>query len=304
MKNYFRWKLDNFKNVIKFTEEHPNEIAAVTEMDDDVVNLKDAITEIAVAEGVQDMNIEGITEEAKKKKKTMADVVITFARKGLAMARKTKNKDMEEKVDYRVSYISRAPKADSLSRAKDIKLVLGSNSGVFSNIKPADLTMMDDAIKAYELAANNPKLALEHKKTEGTKALEEPYKKGNDSCDNIFDLFYGNYQLTKPLLVEELADLLGIEMEGVRHNGITALCVDGNPPADAITHLLEGVQLKLVELNLIAHSNIYGLAGLLKFKHGTYHLEFSKPGFVTKQMIVFVKRGTTVELEVEMMRVV
>ena len=71
MKNYFRWKLDNFKNVIKFTEEHPNEVAAVTEMDDDVVNLKDAVNEISVAEGVQDMNIEGITEDAKKKKELL-----------------------------------------------------------------------------------------------------------------------------------------------------------------------------------------------------------------------------------------
>jgi hypothetical protein len=303
MKNTLKWKLDSFKGVIKFTEEHPNEVSAIAEMDDDVVNLKDAITEIGVAEGIQDINNEGITDDTKKKKKIMAQIVIAFARKALPLARKAKNTDLEEKIDYRISYIGQAPKADALSRAKNIRNVLGSNGGVFTNIKPADLSLMDDAIKAYELAEIEPKAAREHKKIEGTQALEAPFKKGNDSCDNIFDFIYGYYQISNPDLVEELADLLGIETEGVRHNGITAMCVDGNPPADAITHLLQDVEMKLVELNLIAHSNIYGLAGLLKFKHGTYHLEFSKPGFITKQTIVFVKRGQTVELEVVMMRV-
>jgi hypothetical protein len=65
----------------------------------------------------------------------------------------------------------------------------------------------------------------------------------------------------------------------------------------------EEIEMKLVELNLIAHSNIYGLAGLSKFKNGTYHVEFSKPGFVTKKMIIFVKRGQNVEVEVVLMRV-
>jgi hypothetical protein len=304
MKNYFKWTLDSFKSVLKFLAGHPDEVSAIPEMTDDIETLNDAVVEIEVAEGIQTSNIEGVTEDTKQKKKTMAQTVIAKARKGLPMAKKANKPELVEKLDYRVYYIEQAPKADALARAKDIKKVLADNDTVFTNIKPADITAMVDAIKAYDESEINPRQAREHKKIAGTEALDAPFKKGNDSCDNIYDYFYGEYQLTKPDLVKELADLLGIEKEGVRHNTINATCVDGNPPAGAPTHLLQDVEMKLVELNLIVRSDINGLAHLTKFKHGTYHLEFSKAGFITKQMIVFIKRGQTVELEVVLNRVV
>jgi hypothetical protein len=58
----------------------------------------------------------------------------------------------------------------------------------------------------------------------------------------------------------------------------------------------------MIILNKSTKSDINGLAEIQKFVNGTYHLEFSKVGFVKKTMIVFVKRGQTVELEVEMVR--
>jgi hypothetical protein len=63
------------------------------------------------------------------------------------------------------------------------------------------------------------------------------------------------------------------------------------------------VQVKIIELNIFAHSDINGLAGLGRFRPGTYHVEFSGTGLVTKTIIVTFKRGKMLELEVVMEKV-
>jgi hypothetical protein len=304
MYTYLKWKLESFLGILKFIDSHDNVSTDIPEMADDVSDLKNGVTAIQKAEQIQGSHTEGVTTYTKNKKKMMARVVIGKAHKALPIARRAKKWDLVEKLDFPISYVSKAPKVDALSRAKELQQVIAGNGGLFTNIKPADTTAIDNAIKDYELAQMAPRAAKEQKKAEGTDALAELYVAANAAADNVYDFIFGYYELSNPGLLDELNLLAGIQKEGVHHNGITAMCVDGNPPADAVTHLLQDVEMKLVELNLIAHSSIYGLAGLSKFKHGTYHVEFSKPGFITKKMIIFVKRGQMVEVEVEMMRVV
>jgi hypothetical protein len=304
MLGYLKWKLESFLGILKFIDNHPNVSTDIPEMDDDVSDLRETVAAIVAAEQIQGSNIEGVTQETKDKKKLMARTVIGIAHKARPLARRAKKWELFKKLDFAIYYIGHAPKVDAVSRAKEIQQVITENGAFFTNIKPADFTAMTNTINAYSEAQSAPRAAKEHKKALGTDALAELYIKGNDAADNIYDFVFGYYELTNPGLLDELDLNCGIQREGVRHNGISALCVDGNPPAGAITHLLQDVELKIVELNKTAKSDINGIAVLTKFKHGTYHIEFSKAGFVTKQMIVFVKRGQTVELEVEMERVV
>lgn len=303
MLNTLKWKLMSFLRVINFLNIHPDEVDAIEEMADDVTVLKVAVTNIQAAEVIQGGDTKGITEDSRLKKKEMANICIQFAKKALPLARKANNNELIEKLDQNITYIYRAPKVDALARAKAIKTILVDNSALLSNILPADITKLEASIAAYDAAHINPIVARENKKIEGTESILDEVKIADEAEDNIFDFFCGYFMDTRPELITELEDCMGLEKEGIRHTGITAMCMDENPPASAITNLLQGAKINIVELNRTAISDIMGMCHILRVKTGTYHVEFSKEGFVTKQMILNIKRGRVLELEVKMVRV-
>jgi hypothetical protein len=63
------------------------------------------------------------------------------------------------------------------------------------------------------------------------------------------------------------------------------------------------VNIKIVELNLEAKTNIRGIGAIAKFKQGTYHVEFWKDGFEKVEKIIHFKLGKTVKVELQMVRV-
>jgi hypothetical protein len=302
MKSYLKWKLVSFLALLKFIVEHPDISTDIPELAADVDVLQDTTESIKEAEQLQGETTSGVTKDTDKKKLMMARVVISKARKARPLAKRGDRLDLYEKLNFEKTYINQAPKVDALSRAKAIREVIKSNTSVFTNIKPADLTAMDDAIQDYNDSQLNPKAARDHKKAQGTDALDSLYQTANEAADNIYDLITGEYELTNEVLLDELDLKVGLEREGVRHNCIRATFIDANPPAGAITQLLEGALLKIVELNRTVKSDIDGVAEIRIFKAGSYHVEFSLKGFVTKQMIIHVKQGQTIQLEVELER--
>jgi hypothetical protein len=291
MYQYLKWKLESFVGMLKFLGNHPSVETDISEIADDVTELQSTVVAIKAAGQVQVTPLEGIAQETKEKKRLMARTVIGVARKARAMARRAGKWDLLEQLDFSITYINSAPKVDAVARAKAIQKAVTDNATFLTVVKPADFSAMTDTIKAYDLAQLNPRTAQEQKKAQGTDVLDGLYKKGSTAADNIYDFVTGFYELTNPELIDELNLNCGIKPEGVHHNTIKATFIYANPPADAITHLLEGGVMKIVELNKTAVSDINGLAEIQKFKTGTYHVEFSKEGFVTKQMIVHVRRG-------------
>ena len=303
MKHYRTWKLESFYALLQFIIGHAFMSTDIPDLADEVSDLEDATAEIGGEKGIQESPTTGVTTATKAKKLLMAKTVIAKAHKGRAKARRAQEWDLYAKVDYEVSYILKAPKLDAVTRAKNIQKVLVDNATVFTNINPTDKTAMTDTIKAYDDVKLAPRGAIETRKAQSTEAYELSFKKAQTAADSIYDLIFGEYELTNPNLVKELKLVCGIVEEGVRHNTIHAICSDGNPPQGAITALLEDVTLLIMELNKKAVSDINGVVSLTKFIQGTYHVEFSKVGYVTQTMIIHVRQGETVELEVEMERV-
>lgn len=306
MLNYLKKKFEGFVKVINFNTTYSTETGAITEYADEVTELDAVVSGIQDAEDIQGTNTKGITEDTKDLKRTMAETVIQIAHKGLPLARKAKNKDLVKQLQREVSFIYRAAKLDALSRAREIQKALIVNSGtghVLTNIKPADLTLVANDIKAYDDAHEDPDFAAQTKKFNGTAALLDLFNRGEAATENMYDYFYGYYQKTKPEIVKILADCLAMDREGVKHTGLIAMIVEANPPVGAITNAVENATLKIVELNYIATSDIYGLAGIAKIKPGTYHVEITKEGYVKKEMIIFFKRGRMEQVEVLMDRV-
>ena len=304
MRNTFAWKLINYFRVLNFVGLHQAKFDAIPTEAGEIAKLEEAVEEIQAAEDIQETPITGITSGVKALKKNMADTMIIYAKKGLPLARLAGETELVKILEHGASYINNAAKTVALSRARIMKKTLADNHDVFSNIKPADIADMDAVIAAYDEVKVDTQDAIDDKKEDGTAAIYKGYVKGNAALKNIYDLFYGEYQKTDPVLVKKLADCMAIDKTGVHHTGITALFIDGNPPTGAPTNLLEFGLMKVMELNKQALSDINGVASLIKIKPGTYHIEFSKVGFVTKVMIVKIKRGQILTLEVTLARVV
>ena len=303
MKKVYIWRLINFFRVKNFIGSNQAKFDAIPTEAGEIAKLEAAIEEIQIAEDKQETDTTGITVEVETAKKTMADTMIIYAKKGLPMARLAGKTEFVKILEHKPYYIFRASKTTALSRARIMKNTLAENLTLFTNIEPADIHDMEAVIAAYDDVKVDTQDAIGDKKEAGTAEIQKGYDKGNAALKNIYDFFYGKYQKTEPALVKKLADCMVVDKTGVHHTGITALFLDGNPPVGSITNLIQNGVLKIMELNKQAVSDINGVASIIKIKPGTYHVEFSKAGFVTQTMIVKIKRGQIVTLEVTLARV-
>ncbi|MEI6124206.1 MAG: hypothetical protein WCQ95_11335 [Bacteroidota bacterium] len=121
--------------------------------------------------------------------------------------------------------------------------------------------------------------------------------------ESMYDLVYSEYLDEDNALIEEFRLAMQIITTGVHHTGLIAMVVDKNPVEGAITNALQGVVMKIVELDFVATSDINGLCGIAKIKPGTYHVEFVLTGYVTRTLILGFIRGRMMEMEVEMEKV-
>ncbi len=300
MENYYQNLLLSLVDVKAFNDENATETGAIPEYADEVADLDAAFVDIEAAEVKQSVDSKGVTTSTKDLKRTMAETVIQYAHKPLALAKRAKDKNLVEQLSKEISYIMQASKVDAVTRSKIILKVLTDNPTVLTNIKPADLAKVALSIKNYDDAKIDPRKAREAKKNDGTDAMIDAFKRGVAAAENMYTYIYGYYQDTKPALVKKLADCLEIEKSGIRHTGILGFCEDATP--GALTVLLAGVIMKIVELGFIATSNAYGLCGISKIVPGTYNVEFSKEGYVTQTMVIFIRRGRTVQVEVKMVK--
>jgi hypothetical protein len=302
METILKWKLETYENLQQFLDEHPEILDDIPETGTESAKLDAGVDEIRIAEGIQSTNTEGVTKNTKQLKKTMAGTIISFARKARPLARNAEKWDLFDQLNYEPSFIYYAPKVDALSRAKNIFNTMKDNSTLFTTVKPDDYPLMLGTIEAYESGHLAPRKAREYKKAMGTEAYSPSYKKCEIAAENIYDYVSGQYEFTNPSLVEQLKEVLSIDREGVQHTGLEAVCIDKNPPQGAITQLLEKVVMTIVELNKSALSDIDGIATLIKFRNGKYHVTFSKAGFKTVEMILKIERGKVLHLNVEMER--
>ena len=303
MKHTLIWKLESLYAFLLFLVEHAFISTDITDLAADKTGLETAIAEIETAKGVQDTNIKGVAQVTKDKKRKMAATVIAKASKARPKARDVENWELFDQLNYDKTYIFGASKLNAVSRAKDIQKVIVDNPTLFDNITAADKTAMTSAINDYNSVKLAPRAKRSEKKTGGTDAYKKSFKKAQKHADNMYDYIYGQYELDNPGLITSMDLALDIEEEGVRHNTLRVTFIDGNPPEGAITAFVEKAQVLIAELGKKALSDINGVANLMKFLQGTYHVEFSAAGFVTQTMIVHFGQGQTVELEVVLMRV-
>jgi hypothetical protein len=251
----------------------------------------------------QALDISGAVDNNLQAKKVMARLAVKFGLRGAVSARNAGNHLLAEQLGHYVNYVLKAPKGVAAQRAGDIADALENNLSVCVNVTQPDVDSIKAAIIAFKAIETDPVSLIEEKKAAGTDLLPGLFKEADVIIENMYNLVYSYYAETDPALVNEFYLAMQIIDTGMHHTGLMALCVNADPLPEDITNALEKVEVKIVELNLIAHSDIMGLAGFVKVKPGIYHVTFSLEGFITKTIIIQFIRGRTKEIEVELQKV-
>jgi hypothetical protein len=79
--------------------------------------------------------------------------------------------DLAEILDKPLIYFSKATEEELQGRAKEIRKIFAKNSGVLTEITPADLIKIDQEIKDYKNSLSVPKTVIKDRKAEGTSIL-------------------------------------------------------------------------------------------------------------------------------------
>lgn len=237
----------------------------------------------------------GVTTGKNDFRTIMAAKLVKFARKARVWAHDVNNTTLEALFNVQLSDFLEGSEADAISKATDIKIALNDNIASLGpyNIVGGDVTAIGTAITNFANAKDTPGAAEAFTKS-ATDALPGLFDKADTSLEIIQDLLISDYSESNPDEVDQFKVAHHIDNIGVHHTGIRADIVysDGSGVA-------QGIQMKIIELNKTATSDINGIDEIIKCRAGTYHIQFSGAGIVTKTITIKIKRGQIISLHVE-----
>ncbi len=204
-----------------------------------------------------------------------------------------------------ISYLNGLPDGDSLGACKKMRDILNGkvnlpvgapvNLLVKYEITAATITDIDAKMATFQ--SKNP--------TPVTAGL------GNDQSVNAIDTSIGkietalestdrliiHFKSTNLTMVEDYFKRRKQIAVGIRHTGIKATIVDANNKVITNGLMSVGIIGKTVALD------ISGIAFIKSMRSGIYPVTFSAPGYVDQIITLTVKRGSTLEITVNLVKV-
>ena len=295
MDNLQRSKLDSYDRVQLFDTKHAAELATIPDYATEQTKFDDAVTAIIAAANAQQESTGGNSATSDLLKIAMAKAVTKFARRGTVKAKILGNLVLAGELDHPITYISVAPKTTAVQRATDMRNAMNDNLAVLTNISAADITLVDTAIASYNDIKDNPTVAVQTKKAEGTDALPANFTLADTALDNMYDLVFSYFEDDNPAMVDEMALAKQILNTGIRHTSldITVLDFDTNIP-------IENAVVHDASKNIDSFTNHDGIATLPKHKAGHFHFAVSYTGKTTVDIAVDIKQGMKNEVTVKL----
>jgi hypothetical protein len=297
MNNLERAKLDSYDRIGLFNLKHAADLATIPDYAGEKSKFDTIVASIIGAGLVQEDDTSGNTKTSGFTKKAMVLMVIKFAKRGVVKARNANNLVLAEELDQPITYIMRATKTESVQRAKDMRNAMNNNLTVLTNITAANITQIDNAITAYDSVKDNPTVARQIKKAQGTMALPPNYALTDTAVENMYNLVYSYFDDVKPAMVDELSLARQILNTGIRHTAVIVTVVDEAgkiiPPATVKDISNEKVYTTEDKSNMVH---------VAKHKAGHFHFIVSAPGYVEVDLEVDVKQGMSNEFTVKLLK--
>ena len=300
MNNHQADKKDSYSRIELVETEISEDTQNIEGYSDEVDDTTTAVNKIEEYNEVQKADSGDLSGEAETAKKNMGKVVRKYCLRGAVKARRLGNHKLAEQLTHPKTYFTKGRKTECIQRSKDMRDLLQANLPTLVNIHAADITAIDAVITVYNNLQQTPIHDIQDKKAGGTDLLAEQFRLADLAIQNRYDLIESYLEDTKPEILNKFAEAMQVIHTGGHHTMVNVLCNDADSTEEDKS--LEGVLFKIVELNLTATSNSFGMVGIAKFKPGNYHIEFTKTGYKKVKMIVNFQKGKITNLEIDMHR--
>ncbi|MEI6122421.1 MAG: hypothetical protein WCQ95_02215 [Bacteroidota bacterium] len=187
--------------------------------------LLDAIVlKIEVARQINAQNITNFTTTKEVTCVTMVETCFKFMLRGAIKAAALNLPALEQSLSMAKSQIYRNDDATIAVKCEIIRTILNSNIATLTNILPADITLMEDTIKAYNLALDAPKVAIDKRSSFGTQAIHLLLNQADAHKINMGKLFHA-YLDNEAIAAFDLIAKIG-KPSGRRHTSIIIKYLD------------------------------------------------------------------------------
>ena len=286
MDNLQRSEFDAFNRVTDFNTKHLTDLNTITEYQAEKAKFNAAVLSIKNA-GITQLQ-KGIDQTISfTAKKLMADTVIKYCLRAGVIARSLQNMQLAGQLQGSASSILRATKTEAIEMATVKRNALNSNLTILTNITAANITDIDNAIAAYNVIKDAPTEARQTKKSTATDLLPGLYAKANDAVNNMYELVFSYFSVTKPDLVHEMEIAKQVIATGIRTTSITFDCV-----ADEDGSAIQSFTVTDKSNNKTYQSNDEGILNIDHHIAGLFHFTIAAPARINIDFTTAIKKGT------------
>jgi hypothetical protein len=286
MDNLQRSEFDAFNRVTDFNTKHLTDLNTITEYQAEKAKFNAAVLSIKNA-GITQLQ-KGIDQTISfTAKKLMADTVIKYCLRAGVIARSLQNMQLAGQLQGSASSILRATKTEAIEMATVKRNALNSNLTILTNITAANITDIDNAIAAYNVIKDAPTEVRQTKKSTATDLLPGLYAKANDAVNNMYELVFSYFSVTKPDLVHEMEIAKQVIATGIRTTSITFDCL-----ADEDGSAIHNFTVTDKSNNKTYQSNDEGILNIDHHIAGLFHFTIAAPARINIDFTTAIKKGT------------
>ncbi len=256
-------------------------------------NFNTQLSVLDTAFRLQETKSTATTTLKNEKETEIVKFIVPISRKAMRWAQAEENTELHDLFDVEITMLLRLSDAGTLSRVTNIVMNLRANVTDLAGyrITPANISNAEALLAAYTPLIPKPR-DLQGISETGTADAKEIIKKIDREVAIMSDLIIGEFTESDPALVAAWRHAKEIGQISVRHTALHVLAQNADHEP------LEGVRVLIRELNREDITDINGLADIIKFKPGTFHIDFFIGEELKRTLIEEIEQGESQQIEI------
>ena len=271
-----------------FNTKYPTETAAVDGYSAKQTIMDDAVVTIDTGMKVESEGGTTDTKTVTAKKKSMSRLIITYCEGAVILANAAGNSALANKLNKSMTYLFKAGKSDSVTNAKALRKLFFDNKTIVTNVKAADLLLIDTAIEGFDSIKDLPIIDIKEKKSHGTDAIATAIVAGCKASQDQYGLFHSKYSVSAVDMTEELRLLHTPIFTGYRKTPLVVEIVD-DETGEAIDESAISKKINKGK-DTKSFKSKKGVVPFDTHKQGDTEYTIDAPGFVSMKKVVSVIR--------------
>jgi len=285
-----------------FNAKYPTETAAVDGYPEKEAIMDNAVITIKTAEKVEINPGTTDSKTVKTKKKAMAKTITDLCEGAVILANAAGKTALANSVKKSMTYILKAGKNDSVTRAKGLRKLFFDNDTIFTNVKAAQIALIDAAIEGFDSIKDLPIVDIKEKKSHGTITIAAAVVLGWKASQDQYKLFHSKYNVIDPDMTEELRLLHTPIFTGYRKSPLIVNIVDDETGLGIVGSTMSKPIKKGKVIKTFKSKN--GVVPFDTHRQGDTEYTVDAPGFETKLHTVNVIRHQDNVVEIRMKKLI